>query len=79
MEKFTEGETVWFDGKSADGKVTGYMPVTVVDSHSNYIQVAGEWNRTKTDKWYEKGGRTHIPTATVKNQRAPRLKPIGTH
>lgn len=63
--KFTVGQRVKFDGTSADGRVTGVMPVTIVDPHSNASAV------TYTDKRgreYE-GARSHLPTATVRNDR----------
>ncbi len=62
------GQTMRFNGKSADGKFEGSTDVKIVNPHSNADKVT----HSKTGRDYE-GASTHIPTATVENPRN------GTH
>lgn len=71
--QYTEGQTVRFDGKSADDKVTGSMDVTIVNPHSNkdkVTDVKGTGNRARA---YE-GANRHLPTATVKSARGTQFE-----
>jgi hypothetical protein len=67
--RFAAGGRARFDGKSADGKVTGSMDVTVLDPHSNAHEVAQTTGKGKHVRQYDKDGHRHLPTATVKSDR----------
>lgn len=67
------GDTVRFNGKSADGKVDGSMTVKIVNPHSNADKVT----QTDTKGRQYAGASRHIPTATVEVDRSKRgLPPI---
>lgn len=60
-ERFQAGQSVRFNGESADRTVTGSLPVKVVNPWSNRDKVTHTDNRGQP---YEGAG-MHIPTATV--------------
>jgi len=62
--QFTSGQTVRFEGASADGKVSGGMDVKVINPHSNSHLVTHTEGKGKNLRMYE-GGIRHIPTVTV--------------
>lgn len=62
--KFTAGETVRFDGASADGKFSGFTDVKIINPHSNADKVTHTEGKGKKARDYE-GGNRHIATATV--------------
>jgi hypothetical protein len=59
------GQTVKFDGTSADGKVSGFMEVRVIDPHSNADKVAHVEGKGSGAREINKDGSRHIATATV--------------
>jgi len=67
--QYVTGQSVRFDGRSADDRVTGSMPVEIVNPHSNAHLVASVTGKGKRQRAYDKEGRQHMPTATVKSSR----------
>lgn len=73
INQYSKGQTVRFDGKSADGKVQGSMNVKIVDPHSNADKVTRTTTTGKKSRSYE-GQHIHIPTATVENSRGTQFE-----
>lgn len=72
--QFSEGQTVRFDGKSADDKVNGFMDVKVINTHSNKDKVDRVEGKGRRARIYDKEGRQHLPTATVENSRGKQFE-----
>lgn len=69
INQYTAGGRARFDGTSPDGKVSGSLPVTILNPHSNSDKVDRTVKTGKRTRMYDKDGQTHLPTATVKTDR----------